>query len=312
MCLTIRRYLSQRVWTLTSNDDQNKVILGYGYAKALNVSAGGLIGKQVQLITQPGYRGVGAAIPGPDASKAEVDAFNSTTTTLSATVVGVTQPGQDQNGVYVPMGWAHQIRTLHYYDGTVPKTTDQLVRDGYTSIQLSADSLSHVQAVANVVKSLGYGESSLLFTVQQINQLLTVVTIILGMVAAIALLAAALGVINTMLMAVSEQSFEIGILRACGAKKSTIMRLFLSESAFLGLIGGAIGVGISLPIGMVLSHYGASLLVAQGLQSVTLVVFSPIIAVGAVAVTVIFSVLAGSYPAYRAARLDPSKVLSAQ
>ncbi len=293
-----------------SNDDQNKVILGYDYAKSLAIDPAQLVGKTITITTQSGYRGIGAIIPPPTASKQQVDTFNANPTLLTATVVGVTQPGPNQNLAFIPLGWAHQIRTIHYYDGDQFKTTDQLARDGYSSIQLSVDSLSHVQSVVGAVKSMGYGVTSLLSTVQQLNQLLAIVTIVLGLVAVIALLAATLGVINTMLMTVSEQTFEIGIWRACGATKGTILRIFIVESMLLGIFGGTIGIAVSSPLAAMITHYSESLLVSQGLQSVNLVVISPVISGGAVIATVIFCMVAGLYPAFRAARVDPSRALS--
>lgn len=293
-----------------SNDDQNKVILGYDYAKSLAIDPAQLVGKAITITTQPGYRGIGAIIPSPTASKQQVDTFNANPTLLTATVVGVTQSGPNQNLAFIPLGWAHQIRTIHYYDGDQLKTTDQLARDGYSSIQLSVDSLSHVQFVVDTVKSMGYGVTSLLSTVQQLNQLLAIVTIVLGLVAVIALLAATLGVINTMLMTVSEQTFEIGIWRACGATKGTILRIFIVESMLLGIFGGTIGIAVSSPLAATITHYSESLLVSQGLQSVNLVVISPVISGGAVIATVIFCMVAGLYPAFRAARVDPSRALS--
>lgn len=111
-------------------------------------------------------------------------------------------------------------------------------------------------------------------------------------------------------MAVAEQRHEIGIWRACGARKSVILRLFLIEAAILGLIGGILGVAISLPVAQLISSYGTSLLRMQGLEPVTIASISPLLGIAAICATILLSALAGYYPARRAAALDPSRTLS--
>jgi putative ABC transport system permease protein len=293
-----------------SNDQQGVVILGYGYAKSLNVDPSKLVGMTLTVTTQKGYRGAGATIPDQYATPRQIESFNATPTSLTAKIIGVTQPGPNQNFLYVPLGWAHQIRTARYNESGTIKSVDQLTTDGYTSIQVKADSIGAVASVANKIKDLNYGQTSLLETAQQLNQLTATVGFILGAVAIIAMLAATLGVVNTMIMAVSEQRYEIGIWRACGARRRVIVRLFLAEAAVLGLIGGSAGVIASIPLAQFITTYGSSLLQAQGLEPVALANISPRLGAGAIGITILFSVLAGLYPAYRAARLDPSKILS--
>ncbi|HSW78173.1 MAG TPA: FtsX-like permease family protein [Candidatus Chromulinivoraceae bacterium] len=296
----------------SSNDQSNVIIVGYGYAKATGLAStpGKLLGQTMTLTTQKDYRGVDANIPTSVSTKSQNDAFAQSSTVIQAKIVGVTQAGVNQNIAFVPMGWAHQIRTAHYYEAGLLKSTDQLTKDGYTTIQVKVDSLANVQTVSSAIKNLGYGQTSLLETAKQLNQLTTTVSLVLGAVACIAMLAAALGVVNTMIMTVTEQRYEIGIWRACGAKRGVIVRLFLMEATVLGLLGGIVGVGVSIPVAGFITQYGSSLLESQGLQSVTIAQISPWLGAGAIGVTIAFSVIAGLYPAYRAARLDPSQVLS--
>jgi len=88
------------------------------------------------------------------------------------------------------------------------------------------------------------------------------------------------------------------------------VQLFLMEATILGLLGGVVGVGISIPITGFITQYTSSLLEYQGLQPVTIAQISPWLGAGAIGVTIAFSIIAGLYPAYRAARLDPSQILS--
>jgi len=132
----------------------------------------------------------------------------------------------------------------------------------------------------------------------------------LKLVAAVAILAAFFGIVNTMLTAIYERRREIGILQAIGAKKRTIFALFLCESAFYGLLGGIVGV----VVGSVFS-YLAGPSIAQneftsflgGEQAPQL--FSVGITLKALVFAVAVSALAGVYPARQACKLSPVEAI---
>lgn len=296
----------------TSNDEANVAVIGLAYAKALGFgdNPSQLIGKTLDVVTQKGYRGAGAAIPSASASQATLDAFAQATTTLKVRIVGVTASGPDQNELLVPLGWAHAVRTIQYYDAGELKETDQIARDGYTTIQVAADSTASVASVSAAITALGYGQVSTLSQVQRLQQLSATMWMILGAVSVIALVAAALGVVNTMLMAVSEQRYTIGVWRACGARRRTIVMLFLVEAGLLGCIGGALGAAIGAFASRFVNEYVGMLLQNQGLTLTNIAIVPPWLVGGTIMVTTIFGIIAGLYPAYRAARQDPVQVLT--
>lgn len=298
----------------TDDNQRHVVVLGYDYAKTLGFGGdpNQLIGKTIDFTTQKGYRGDGASIPSADSSAAQNQAFSQQATKLQATIVGISQPGPDQGSIFVPMGWARAIRTLHYYDGGGnPASTDQLAKDGYTAIQVKADSTQSIANLEKTLKADGYGVTSPLQYITSIRQIAGIAGIILAMVAIVALTASVLSVANTMIMSVTDRRYEIGILRACGARKRVIIWLILVEATILGLIGAIIGILISLPLEAVINGYAASLLAQQGLQTTAIAAITPGLAGVTLSVTVLFSLVAGLYPAYRAAGTDPSKVLRA-
>lgn len=297
-----------------SNDETNAVIVGRGFAEALGLKDAPeqLIGKSVHITTQQGYRGVGADIPPADAGKEANEAFATSSTTLAATIVGVTDGGPDQNSLLIPLGWARQVRTAQYNDPTGLKSVDQLATDGYTSIQLRADDTAHVAAISGAVSGLGYGQFSALDQLQRLQQLTTILWVILGTVALIAAIAAALGVTNTMLMTVSEQRYIIGVWRAVGARRGMIVGMFLVQAAWLGLTGGLIGSGLALIVSHYVNQYAVTLLSAQGLALSNVIEVSSWLAASAIGLTTLFGIIAGLYPAYRASRQDPSEALRAQ
>jgi putative ABC transport system permease protein len=125
-----------------------------------------------------------------------------------------------------------------------------------------------------------------------------IMTLLLGSIASVALLVGGIGIMNIMLVSVSERTREIGIRMAVGARTRDILSQFLAEAVTLSLIGGGIGVGLGL-----LGAYG----IAYFAQWQTLVradaVTAALICAGAV------GVFFGFYPALRASRLDPIEAL---
>jgi putative ABC transport system permease protein len=122
--------------------------------------------------------------------------------------------------------------------------------------------------------------------------------------ALLALVIGGLAVINTMIMAVSERVREIGIKKAIGATTRRVMREFMLESAFIGLVGGVVGFGLGFAITALLN---ASVPASQG----ALFLVTPGLAALCVGFALFLGTVAGIIPAFRAARLDPVTALRA-
>lgn len=135
------------------------------------------------------------------------------------------------------------------------------------------------------------------------NSITSVLTIFLSGIAGISLLVGGIGIMNIMLVSVTERTREIGLRKALGARKSDIMLQFLSESALLSLIGGLLGIGLgwllATGVGIIAKQTGTPLNPTIGIESILLAtLFST-------AVGVFF----GWYPASRAANLEPVEAL---
>ena len=134
--------------------------------------------------------------------------------------------------------------------------------------------------------------------------------VLLGAVGTVALVVAALGIINTLLMTVLERHQEIGICKAIGASDGDLLVLFLTEAGILGLLGGLggllLGRIVSSILEIVINAYARS----QGVsEAVNIFSFPFWLLAGTTLFAVMVSVLAGVWPALRAARLDPIRAL---
>lgn len=121
--------------------------------------------------------------------------------------------------------------------------------------------------------------------------------------ALVALVVGAFSIVNTMTIAVSERTREIGIRKAIGARDGDILLEFVSEAAALGALGGCLGLGLaSIIVAYVNAHNAA-------LGNLELFAVTPRLALGSLAFSILLSVAAGLLPAIRAARLDPTDAL---
>jgi ABC-type antimicrobial peptide transport system permease subunit len=118
----------------------------------------------------------------------------------------------------------------------------------------------------------------------------------------IAVLIGGLGMMNTMVMAVFEQTREIGVLRAVGWRRGHVLRLIASQSVVLSLLGGLLGVGMGLGLVWLVNHTPAISSFAPG------VVQAPLLVQG-MSVALVLGIVGGIYPAWRAASLSPVEAL---
>ena len=135
-----------------------------------------------------------------------------------------------------------------------------------------------------------------------VQQVTGIFTIVLGAIAGISLLVGSIGIMNIMLVSVTERTREIGIRKAVGAKRRDILIQFLLEAAVLSLLGGAVGI-----IGGWILSFLISLIDIGGITLHSVV--SPDIVILAVSVSVFIGLASGIYPAMRAARLNPIDAL---
>ena len=176
------------------------------------------------------------------------------------------------------------------------ESTDDMTRAG----QAVADSLSQSQIVGGAGEMTGfsYRSQDLLQQAQQLQEMSNATNQQLIWIASISLLVGGIGVMNIMLVSVTERTAEIGLKKALGATKRRIRRQFLTEAAVLTSMGGILGVGLGVVMAQVISVYNGV----------------PVaISLTAIGVSVVFSVgiglVFGMLPAVKAANMNPIEAL---
>jgi len=198
----------------------------------------------------------------------------------------------------------------------IPYTTAQkrmYGNDRLSEIYIVADAPENVGLIAERVRAMlirrhDHGEDYRVQTgeneIATFNRVVTIMKIVAGGIAGISLLVGGIGIMNIMLVSVTERTREIGIRKALGATRRAVMSQFLIEAMVLCLFGGALGVLLGLGIGSGISLY---------VKNLTDMPFESIVTPGLMAFAIMYSAVIGLffgvYPAWRASKLDPIDAL---
>ncbi|WMI81704.1 ABC transporter permease [Anaerotignum sp. MB30-C6] len=168
----------------------------------------------------------------------------------------------------------------------------------YEQVMVKVDDIKNVQVVQQQIKDMGYRASSLTDQLEAMKETTKMLRMVLGAIGAISLVVAAIGITNTMVMAIYERTREIGIMKVIGASLRDIKLLFLTEAAFIGFAGGIVGVGVSFVtsklVNFVAMQHGSDMT-----SSIPLWLY-----LGSIAFATVIGVLSGYLPAKRAMKLS--------
>ncbi|MBN1976105.1 MAG: ABC transporter permease [Anaerolineae bacterium] len=221
-------------------------------------------------------------------------------------LVGVvdTHTGTNYPGAYIGAADAAALKAWWYND------PDLLAHDGYDALTVEAASLNDAAQIVALLQERGFEVESLKSALDTVNKAMTILQTMLGSIGGLALFVAAIGIANTMIMAVYERTREIGILKAVGASPGNIRLLFVAEASLIGLLGGIVGVigGWLLGLGLneaFLIYFDYMDIPMRG----TFFFVTGWLVALALGFATVVGLLAGLYPAARAARLDPLEAL---
>lgn len=178
----------------------------------------------------------------------------------------------------------------------------------YSQIKLWVDDINHVDAVQKAIEEMGFNASSMASVRNEMQGQLGVIQMVLGCLAAISLLVAAIGITNTMIMSIYERTREIGVMKVLGCFIGNIRSVFLMEAGMIGLLGGAIGTGISYAISAVMNTLGGEAF--AGFLGISSDGSSPIsiipiwLVLLALAFSTVIGLISGFYPANRAVKIS--------
>ncbi len=228
--------------------------------------------------------------------------------TVNLKIVGIFAEARGQQDSVMYVNWDDLVAWEEWMRGTRVNFN----RDGYNQLIVRAESPDVVVEIAEKINEMGYQASTPQSYVENINSFYVTLQIAFGAIGALSLLVAAIGIANTMAMAILERTREIGLMKAVGATNRDVLSIFLGESAGIGLIGGIGGVILGWGGSWIINDVATTFLSGQpnpygmgGMAAYT----PPWLPLFALLFATLIGLLSGLYPSLRAATLVPVTAL---
>ena len=300
-----------------TSDTEDACMLSLDYAKRMDAeNPGSLVGQTLTLVHGIARRGDAGApsggIPIPGGGGLNVQRAE-----FQCPIVGIVERetgpfaagGGGAAALMLPLGKARVM-----YESS-PQAAAAFLRDPsrtsvtYPSAVVRVARASSTQDVEEQIKKMGFQAFSLNDALQGAKRAFIILDIVLSLIGSIALAVSSLGIVNTMVMSILERTREIGIMKAIGGSDGDIRRIFLIEASAIGFFGGVSGVVLGWLVGRVI-NFGANVYIQQQGGTAGNLFSLPFWLIGgAVGFSIAVSLAAGSYPAGRAAKLNPIEAL---
>ncbi len=272
---------SPMVGRFFTNDDYLKIVINSPTAELFSLQPQDMLGKKMKFMTF--------------LTETTEDGFQTIEPLMidkEFEIVGIIEETSAAPEVYLKREEVPELPLSEYQSAKVKVTSDEFMED-----------------VREKLINMGFLVSALSDTISQANKIFSAVQIVLSIFGIIALVVAAIGLINTMTIALLERTNEIGIMRAIGGAPKDIKRLFLGESLLIGFLGGVGGIIIGLIVAEVF-NFGLNLLATSlGGQSVDLFYFPTWFLIFIMLLSTLVGLAGGYWPARRASKLHPLEAL---
>jgi len=275
----------------TVNNDRNtpEIILAPDYAEVLGYTDETILGRTVRL----GIRVQQMQDSAPEMTKH-----------LDVTVVGVQNRSVVSMGAnFINLAAANAIQNLMFSE--IPDEF-RPSRDYMFAVIEVAESATdaEITAIQAKLREAGFQAMTIAEQVGMVMSIFDAITTILNVFGAIALLAASIGIVNTLFMAVQERTREIGLMKAMGLSSSKIFLMFSAEAIMLGFWGSMVGI-IAASVARGIGNNIANNTFLANLPGFTLIEFSAPQILGIIFLIMLIAFIAGTLPARRAARQNP-------
>ncbi len=227
------------------------------------------------------------------------ETYTAHVTGVLGSIGGFSIGGPSDTGVYIPLAQAEQQFGSSQASEII--------------VKLKSSDQATIDAVSKAITNQFGGEVSVISSTAVVSLLSTIISTIslfLGGIAAISLLVAGVGIMNIMIVSLIERTREIGILKALGMKSRTVLGIFLTESAIIGLIGAVVGIVLGWGLANVVSLFlGRGGLIGGGGALSIKPVLTPEVLLMALGFGIGVSIIFALYPAWRASKLKPVDAL---
>lgn len=223
---------------------------------------------------------------------------------LTAEVVGVSRSSLFASGAGANNALVTELASLRTA-GIEGADDNSVIAIAYLDAGLST---SEVDDVTAALDDAGFSAQTIEDQLGIVTTVIAGITGVLNAFAIVALIAAAFGIVNTLLMSVQERTREIGLMKAMGMSSARIFSLFSLEAITIGVVGSLVGVGAAVLVG---SGLGTALAVGPlaDLEGLTLFLFEPLSLISVVVLISAIAFVSGALPATRAARQRPIESL---